>query len=374
MADGESDPALESAKQLFFDGLAAFEAGRFEAAERLFVASLEVVPGRPSTLLNLAATRLKLRRPVEAIAAADAVLASHADNIDALQLRARALARLGLQAQALDACERALAVDPGHADTWSRRGAALRESGRLAEAAQAFEQAIALGGDTELNRYYLAAVRGAAPPLAAPATYVEQLFDDYSGEFDEHLVGVLGYRGHAVLVDNLQKPGARRFEAALDLGCGTGLCGALVKPRVTRLTGVDLAQHMLERARARDVYDRLEHAEIVAWLGSNRETFDLVVAADVLIYIGDLSPVFAGARRALAPGGEFCFSVELDSDENDESVGFKLQPSLRYAHSERYLRGLASRHGFAVAQLLRAPLRQEEQRTIDGLYCYLTDP
>jgi len=213
------------------------------------------------------------------------------------------------------------------------------------------------------------AVRNVTPPLAAPAPYVEGLFDDYSAGFDEHLVGVLGYRAHVVLVDNLPGLDARRFGSALDLGCGTGLCGPLVKPHVERLTGVDLAARMLERARALGVYDRLEHAEVVAWLGANRERFDLIVCADVFIYIGDLAPLFAEVGRALAPGGVFCFSAELAARESDD---FSLQPSLRYTHSERYLRGLASRNGFSVARLLQAPIRQEQRQAIDGLYCYLT--
>lgn len=369
--EGESDPGFESAAALFLDGVAAFNAGRFEDAERLFVASLDIVPERPSALLNLAATRLKLQRPVDAIAAADVLLAVQPDHVEALQARAGALASLGLHEHALDVYDGVLALDPSLADAWSQRGGVLREAGRLVEAAQAFEQAIARGGDAELNGYFLAAVRGGIAPPTAPAPYIEELFDDYSPSFDEHLVGGLGYRAPSVLADALSALDARRYGSALDLGCGTGLCGALVKPRADRLTGVDLSRHMLDQADARAIYDRLEQAEIVAWLATNREAFDLVVCTDVLIYIGDLSPVFDGVRRALAAGGVFCFSVERD---DSESKDFSLLPSLRYAHSERYLRELASRHGFAVAQLLHAPLRKEERRTIAGLYGCLTMP
>jgi predicted TPR repeat methyltransferase len=362
----DTDARQAAAKALFLEGLAAFNDSRFESAEQCFVDSLERMPGRISTLLNLAATRLKLQRPVDAIAAADAVLAAEPRNVDALQLRAGALARLGLKEQALDAFDGALALDPSLADTWSQRGGLLREAGRLAEAAQAFEQAIARGGDAALNGYYLAAVRGTVPPDAAPAGYIEGLFDDYSASFEQHLIGSLCYRAHVVLIETLAAVRAGPFRSALDLGCGTGLCGALVKPRVGRLTGVDLAARMVARARERGVYDRLEQAEIVAWLGANHETFDLVVCTDVLIYFGDLAPVFAGVRQALATQGLFCFSVELSSDDD-----VKLKPSLRYAHSEHCLRELAARHGFAVVHLLHAPIREEERHPIDGLYGYL---
>lgn len=314
-----------------------------------------------------------MHRPVEAIAAADAVLAAEPGDLDALAVRAMALARLGLHEQALAAYDRVLEADPHQAGMWSQRGSLLREMGRLDEAGQAYEQARSRGDDAELNGYFLAAVARGAPPLTAPPRYVEGLFDDYAIEFDEHLVGVLGYRAHIVLAENLPDRATRRYASALDLGCGTGLCGPLVKPHATRLTGVDLASRMLEQARALGVYDVLAHAELIDWLAANRERFDLVVSADVFIYIGDLEPVFAGVRRALAPGGVFCFSIELGAEGSD-AAGFTLQSSLRYTHAERHIGELASRHGFAIARTLRAPIREDQKQTVDGAYYYLTGP
>ena len=363
-------PAFESAKRLFFEGLAALKAGRLEDAERAFVASLEAVPGRVSTLLNLGTTRLRMHRPLEAIAAADAVLASQPDDIDALGIRAIALARMGLQEQALAAYDRVVAADPHLAEMWSQRGSLLREMGRLEEAATSYVEARERGDDSVLNDYYLAGVSGGTPPPAAPPDYVERLFDDYSDEFEAHLVGVLGYRGPDLLVENLPEPG-RRFASVLDLGCGTGLCGPLLKPRSERLTGIDLAAGMLERARAHGVYDRLERAEVVDWLEANHESFDLIVSVDVLIYIGDLEGLFAGARRALASSGLFCFSIEL-STGGDDGPPFSLQPSLRFTHSARYIRELAVRHDFTVVRSVQATLREDRREAVEGIYFYLT--
>jgi predicted TPR repeat methyltransferase len=320
-------PAFESARQLFFEGMAALKAGRLEEAERAFVASLEAVPGRVSTLLNLGSTRLRMHRPVEAIAAADAVLAAEPGDVDALGIRAIALARMGLEARAR-------------------------------------------GDDSALTDYFLAGVAGGTPPPAAPPDYVEGLFDDYAAEFDAHLVGVLAYKGHTLLAEHLPEP-ERRFASTLDLGCGTGLCGPLLKPRTNRLTGVDLAGGMLDRARALGVYDRLERAEAVAWLEANAETFDLIVSADVLVYIGDLDRLFAAARRALARGGLFAFSIELATN-GDDGPPFALQPSLRYTHSARYIRELAARHGFAVVRSVQVAMREDRREPVDGIYFYLT--
>ena len=184
----------------------------------------------------------------------------------------------------------------------------------------------------------------------------------------KHLVGVLHYRTPAVLTENLKGLGSRRFRHALDLGCGTGLCGPLVKPIVDQLDGVDLSPQMLEKARALAVYERLVHADVATYLQATDQRYDLVLAADVFVYIGDLEPVFSGVRRVMDQGGVFCFSAEIPEGSND----FELNASLRYGHSERYIRGLAAQHGFAVIKILHHPLRVDRDRPVDGLYVYLS--
>ena len=188
--------------------------------------------------------------------------------------------------------------------------------------------------------FYLASVEAGAAPATAPAAYVAGLFDSYADEFDSHLVGALRYQAHRQLVDQLVATcgGGARFRSALDLGCGTGLCGPLVRPMAARLTGVDLSARMIEKARSLGVYDRLEQGDIIEFLDGSEDRWDLVLAADVFIYVGDLEPVFARLERAMAEG-VFCFSVE--SLEGD-GAGLRLLPSLRYAHSEAYLERLAS--------------------------------
>jgi predicted TPR repeat methyltransferase len=109
----------------------------------------------------------------------------------------------------------------------------------------------------------------------------------------------------------------------------------------------------------------------VAWLEANRETFDLIVAADVLGYIGDLDPLLAAARRALASDGVFAFTIEL-GQESDAAAPFSLQASLRYTHSPGYVRALAARHGLAVVRELEATLREDRREQVHGLYFYLT--
>ncbi len=423
---------LEGARADFVEGVTHFEGGRLELAEACFEDALARAPERISILVNLGALRLKLGRPDEALDVLDRAVAIDAAAADAWSHRGIALADLGrpdaavashdraleidrgratdlfhrglahnmlarpadalrdftavlalrpgdgeawfrhgqtLQlldrhAEALASYEKALGADPAHAQAWSNRGGILRDTKRFAEAAHCFEQAMAHGADAPLHRYFLASVRDEPAPPRPPDNYVAALFDGYAQSFDDHLLHALRYRAHAVLVEGL---GGRRFSHGLDLGCGTGLCGPLLKPTVARLDGLDLSGAMLERARALGVYAELIQADIVEHLQRTGERHDLVLAADVFIYIGDLERVFEGVHRVLDRGGVFGFSVELARGD----TGFELRPSLRYAHTEPYLLGLAARHGCAVARSLRQPIREEQGAAIDGLFLYL---
>lgn len=367
---GTMDP-FTHAKEMFLLGLESFEAARFEDAERCFLASLATLPNRISTLVNLASTRLKLSRPQEALDVADQVLAIEPDNLEGWYHRSTALARIGRLDEALPGFDRTLAIAPDLGQAWTYRGSVLQELGRLNEAAESFQRAIDNGADRELNSYYLAAVSPQATPASPPRHYVETLFDDYAGQFDEHLVGVLHYQAHTVLVENLAALEHSRFLSALDLGCGTGLCGPLVRPMTDRLAGIDLSGTMVAKAGTRGVYDALVQADIVEHLRATDQRHDLVLAADVFIYVGDLEPVFDAVKRLLEPAGVFCFSVECDTPDG---AGFALLSSMRYAHSEPYVMALAQRHGFEVRKVVHDQIRKNVDEPINGMFVYLTLP
>ena len=126
------------------------------------------------------------------------------------------------------------------------------------------------------------------------------------------------------------------------------------------LVGVDLSPPMLEVAARRGIYSRLVQGELLEALAAP-EQYDLVLSADVFIYVGDLADVFAAVRRALRPNGRFAFAVESHS-----SPGYVLKPTRRYAHSIDYIRTLAAQTGLSETAMTSGVLRTEFGRNIDG--------
>ena len=395
------DPKLQQARDWFFQGIEHFEAGRMEPARAAFQTSLTLAPGRPSVLGNLGITLFRLGRFEEAIpmlqqatladpAHAEAWtalglsqvrLAHWQDAVDALQQattlspqdaallvhQGECLLQLGRSTEALRAFDLAVTVDPENANAWSARGGLLRELHQLDAAATCFEKALALGADPELTSYYLASVKRTATPPLPPRHYVEALFDNYAADFQDHVVTQLRYQGHELLLRPLTHA-KRRFHHALELGCGTGLCGSLIHPLTDVLDGVDISQAMLEQAQKLGIYRQLVHADIRSYLQSAEGGLDLVLAADVFIYVGDLADVFRSVRRLLVPEGRFVFTVEAPENEED----MQLLPSLRYAHSKRYIQQLAEVTGFKVDEIFNAPIRYDQAQPLEGMFVYLS--
>ncbi|WP_245986238.1 tetratricopeptide repeat protein [Azospirillum thermophilum] len=196
------------------------------------------------------------------------------------------------------------------------------------------------------------------------AAYVRALFDRYADRFDRDLVGKLGYAAPDLLRDAVDRLGGPRGGLRVfDLGCGTGLAGVAFRPLAGHLAGVDLSPRMVDKARDRRLYDSLEVGDVVAALESSDAPWDLLVAADVLVYIGDLAPLFRAAAGHLAAGGRFAATVErLEGAE-----AFALGPARRYAHSESYIRTAAQSAGLRVLMTEPCTPRREKGVGVPGL-------
>ncbi|MEJ1157175.1 class I SAM-dependent DNA methyltransferase [Prosthecomicrobium sp. N25] len=281
-----------------------------------------------------------------------------------------ALAEAGDPAAAADLIEQALELVPGWVPGWFALGVAREAAGAGAGALAAFRRAAGLDPDDRLGASLHAARLAGTTPPAPPAGYVRALFDAYAPAFEKVLTGRLGYRAPGLVASALAAaaPG-RRFAAALDLGCGTGLMGAAIRERCDRLDGVDLSVAMAAEAEAKGLYDGIRVGEAVADLRAlTPGSLDLVLAADVFCYLGDLAPVLGAAARALRPGGLLAFTVEqLAGGDAD----FALKDSLRYGHGQAYLRAVAADQGFDVLSLAAETLREDRGAPVGGLVAVL---
>jgi predicted TPR repeat methyltransferase len=351
-------------------GIAAGRLGRVADAIASFERALALDPSSQPALFQLGGMLNASKQHARALGLFERLLALDADSAAAWFRHGQTLHLLGRPAEALLSYDRALKLDEAQPQAWLNRGGILREAGRDADAASAYRQALAHGGDAEMIEFCLAAVEHRAPPMSPPRSHVQGLFDDYADEFDDHLLRSLRYCGHEVLLDELRRAAAgRHFARALDLGCGTGLCGGALRALAERVDGVDLAANMLARARSRGVYADLVQADVASYLAATERRYDLVAAADVFTYVGELDAVFAGVARVLDAGGLFGFSVEAADDDGADIV---LRGSLRYAHTRRYLEALAQRHGFAVLGLARKPFREDQRVMLPAWYGVLS--
>jgi len=241
---------------------------------------------------------------------------------------------------------------------------ALRRAGQNDAAIAAAKRCLALDPDAIPAQFLLASLTGAQIPETMPPALVATIFDASAARFDQMLVGNLKYQGPELIAKALAPllPKLDRGLDVLDAGCGTGLCAAHLRPIARRLDGVDLSPRMIEAARARNAYDRLVVGDLVAALLASPGAYDLIVAADVLVYVGALEKVFAASHAALRPNGLLAFSVERGTGGR-----FSLSPASRYRHDPDYVEAEASRAGFALRHKQDCVLRFENRKPIDAL-------
>lgn len=273
----------------------------------------------------------------------------------------------GDAAAAAELIAQALEIVPGWAAGWDLLGTYAHKAGRIEEALAAWRRVLALDTGGIFGAELKLAAHGAALDAQQTAVpYVQALFDDYAPRFDTALLQRLDYRVPELLSDMLGVAmalvGATGFAHTIDLGCGTGLMGERLRRLTAELTGVDLSAGMLAECGRRGIYDRLEQAEIAAYLEASG-TADLITAADVFAYCGALPPMLAAVWRALAPGGVFAFSLE----RNDGDADCVLRSSLRYAHSAAATRAALVEQGFEVLAFDEQPIRTDGGAPVTGL-------
>ena len=384
---------------LHFQGVLRHAQGRAADGIALIRASLDRLEAQPGAWNNLGNLLLHVQRFDDAAAAYEASVRHAGEDesaADALNNLATLQRRHGRWAESEQAARRAVTLRPDFGDAWYNLSLALmgqnrvREGlvansraialwprqtqgrsqvvraltllGELDQAAQLYRDWLAEEPDNPVVQHMLAATAGGAPARASDA-YVEEVFDAYADSFDASLER-LHYRAPELVAAEVERLfGAPRGELAIvDAGCGTGLCGPLLRPWAARLAGCDLSVGMLRRARPRACYDVLHKAELGYYLATQPGAFDLIVSADTLCYFGDLHEVLDSAATALRAAGRLVFTVEALADGS----ALKLQPTGRYAHSRSHLLECLRAAGFDEPHVEAAVSRSEGGRDVAG--------
>lgn len=350
-------------------GLALKECGNLAEAAAILEGAVDIRPDHAGTRTNLASVLRAMGQLDRAREQAEkAVKLAPRDSDSWVELGLIRQAQ-GHEDGAASAFDRATAIAPDQIKPWFCLAESCRAIGQTDRAAQAYRHCLTLDPDDSHGAGLGLALTGSADtPQRAPQAYVRQLFDEYADRFDSALVGALDYRGPALLADALNRClDGRRELAVLDAGCGTGLAAPVLRPLAATLDGLDLSPAMVAKARDRGIYDSLHEAELEQFLSRRRVEYDLIAAADVMVYLGDLTPVLTAARGALRDDGILAFTVE--KAENCDS--YMLGAKHRYAHAADYIRRQADFAGFTVALLEDAVTRKDGGVDVPGMVAVL---
>ncbi|MBW3098005.1 class I SAM-dependent DNA methyltransferase [Pseudohoeflea coraliihabitans] len=248
------------------------------------------------------------------------------------------------------------------------RALKLEKAGDHDAAAAAYQKVLALDPEDHGGvAVRLASLGRGGTPQRAPEAYVTTLFDQHAEVFDKVLVEDLGYHVPLLLRQRLLDLGLGPFDRLLDLGCGTGLTGGALEDMADDVTGVDLAENMVEIAHEKGLYDTLYVAEAVDYLEDNDdEPFDLIAATDVLPYLGDLTPLCRAAAANCRPGALFAFSSETLPDNVMQGRAFMVGPFQRFAHASTYVEQQLAAAGFALLEAGDIIVRYEQGQPIAG--------
>ncbi|MBS97568.1 MAG: hypothetical protein CMI01_02655 [Oceanospirillaceae bacterium] len=268
-----------------------------------------------------------------------------------------ALLRAALGDQAI--LEQALELAPAETLEWIADY--LAEEGWLTQALPLYRSLLRNDPGHTGARHMLDAAEGRLTE-AAPAAYIESLYDAHAHRFEQHLVKRLEYRAPTRLAERLAKHIQGPLDQVADLGCGSGLMGEALRARfeISRLSGCDLSGGMLSIAEQNGYYDQLAQGQVTEWLAQHPRHFEVICATDLLIYFGDLAPLMELAAQALIPDGLFAFTVE-HADQ-----GLALTASGRYRHSLDHIQTRCDQAGLALIEQETFALRKEQGKIITG--------
>ncbi len=341
-------------------GAAYFYLGKSAEAVQCHQMAIKINPNFVTAYVNQGAALVNMGALQEAVTILRIALQLQPDSLIITQVAhahytlGKALVDLGKYDEAIACYAQALKLGQETAETYIHLGGAYLNAGRRDEARENFRQALNLDPDSGEAAYYLASLGDAVESNESVATFVANIFEQYAPFFDQHMAGALQCKIPEIINSDVRAAlgGEPSRLDILDLGCGTGICGMLLHDLAGKLVGIDLSPKMVEQTRQRGIYTEVYTGELVSFLRGSSGNFDLVLAADVFVYIADLASIFAEVSRLLRPDGLFAFSLEAGESKVPTPMA-----SGRIVHSLEYMRDLAAAHGLAEVSVVIEELR-----------------
>ncbi|HSK38321.1 MAG TPA: methyltransferase [Arenibaculum sp.] len=344
----------------------------FDQAVMFHVNAIQHAPeqDQPRLFVNLGRAMMGQGNQAAAVELFEAALTAAPGLTDAAVNLSSALSAMRQFARAAEVCTAAIGRNET-TELWHNLGVALnRMPGGKSDAIAAFERAVALDPGNRRSRHMLALLKGEEIETIPPG-FVSDMFDEYASYYDTDVVEKLKYRVPGLMRRMLLDPrtGKFRYRAVLDIGCGTGLVGVMLRDLTDYLKGIDLSRSMLAQALAKGLYDQIEVADVAETLGSDERRYDAVVAGDVFGYMGRLDDVFSLVHARLEPGGIFTFSVERNETED-----FGVLATGRFSHGEAYVRSALQAAGFVMLGIEQEALRVQAGMPVEGLIVLARKP
>ena len=260
---------------------------------------------------------------------------------------------------------KAIEINPNYTNAYNNLAKIFMKTGEKKSAIKNFELVIKNKPNHPEALHLLNSLKGKTTE-SAPNEYVKNLFNDHADDFEETLLNKLGYNIPRKISEIITKNKSIQLGSVLDMGCGTGLVGKELNGNFKYIEGIDLSEKMLNTARMKNIYNKLGCFDISQYLSHQPLNFDYFIAADVFVYLGNLSMVFELIKSNNKKDGILVFSVEKSERED-----FYLTEAGRYAHSKEYIMQLSNKFGYEVIDLINSDLRKENNIIIQGYLCIL---
>jgi predicted TPR repeat methyltransferase len=334
----------------------------YEGAIAIYRAIVKQQPRFGLAWNNLGVAYREIGEPDEAISCFRRAVAFAPDMAEAWNNLGVAQDEFYMIENASTSYKKAIEIQPDYASAHFNLGLSLQKLDRFSEAEYHFKKVLEIKPDDEAATFMLQSLGTSTTPDAAPAQHVRRIFDQCATTFEKILVQDLEYKTPELLF-NLVCPYLTEDMMVLDLGCGTGLGSQFYRPYAKSLIGVDVSSKMLQKASEKNIYDDLIVFDILQdWEFS--QPFDLIYSSDVFVYFGNLDPIIRSASSYLVHVGIIAFSVEK---LEDNSTGYRLFPSGRYAHSQTYIENCLKRHGLEPVEATESVIRKQSGNEVKGL-------